>query len=184
MRSFRRVTLGSRFSSGNSVILMCGTTAVSSSLAVCGFSSFWLTVIGKRRSFTVLWYRSCLVQVNTICNTKHSMHGKLVVNLQCVIVVAPNDPAFRSFLPFSRVLLTFSRWGCARCWRGHYARWMQLYVRVTDHKCSISISSIFDSGFWYLPTFLTILRYWAPPNVPLLLGGGKRVPYMGLSKLR
>ena len=117
-----------------------------------------------------MWYRSCLVQVNTICNTRHSMH-KLVVNLQRVIVVARNDPAFRSFLPVSRGLLTFSRWGCARCWRGHYARWMQLYVRVTDHKCSISISSIFDSGFWYLPTFLTVLRYWAPPNVPLLLGG-------------
>ena len=89
---------------------MCGTTAVSSSLAVCGFSSFWLTVIGKRRSFTVLWYRSfalsCLIQVNTICNTKLSMHGKLVVNLQCVIVVASNDPAFRSFY---RSLEVFSR---------------------------------------------------------------------------
>ena len=110
MRSFRRVTFGSRFSSGNSVILMCGTTAVSSSLAVCGFSSFWLTVIGKRRSFTVLWYRSfalsCLKQVNTTCNTKLSMHGKLVVNLQCVIVVASNDPAFRSFY---RSVEVFSR---------------------------------------------------------------------------
>ena len=40
-------------------ILMC-------SIAVCGFSSFWLMVVGKRRSFTVLWYRSfalsCLIQ--------------------------------------------------------------------------------------------------------------------------
>ena len=57
------------FSSGISVILilMCGI-AVSSSPAVCGFSSFWLTVFGKRRSFTVLRYcsfgLSCLMQVN------------------------------------------------------------------------------------------------------------------------
>ena len=46
------------FSSGISVILilMCGI-AVSSSPAVCGFSSFWLTVFGKR-SITVLRYCS------------------------------------------------------------------------------------------------------------------------------
>ena len=42
---------------------------VSSSLAVCGFSSFWpVMVFGKRRSFTVLQYCSfalfCLMQVN------------------------------------------------------------------------------------------------------------------------
>ena len=43
------------FSSGISeiLILMCGI-AVSFSRAACGFSSFWLTVFGKRRSFTVL----------------------------------------------------------------------------------------------------------------------------------
>ena len=40
----------------------------------CGirFSSFWLTVFGKRRSFTVLRYHlfslSCLMQVNTMCS--------------------------------------------------------------------------------------------------------------------
>ena len=57
------------FSSGISVILisMCGIV-VSSSPAVCGFSSFWLMVFGKRRSFTVLRYHlfalSCLIQVN------------------------------------------------------------------------------------------------------------------------
>ena len=47
------------FSSGISeiLILMCGI-AVSFSRAVCGFSSFWLTVFGKRRSFTVLRYCS------------------------------------------------------------------------------------------------------------------------------
>ena len=38
------------------LILTCGI-AVSSSSAVCGFSSFWLTVFGEIRSFTVLRYR-------------------------------------------------------------------------------------------------------------------------------
>ena len=57
------------FSSGISVILilMCGIP-VSSSPVVCGFTSFWRTVFGKRRYFTVLWYcsfsLSCLKQVN------------------------------------------------------------------------------------------------------------------------
>ena len=43
------------FSSGISVILilMCGIV-VSFSRAVCGFSSFWLTVFGKRRSFLLI----------------------------------------------------------------------------------------------------------------------------------
>ena len=39
-------------------ILTCGI-AVSSSSAVCGFSSFWLTVFGEIRLFTVLRY--CLL---------------------------------------------------------------------------------------------------------------------------
>ena len=45
------------FSCGISVILIltCGI-AVSSSSAVCGFSSFWLTVFGEIRLFTVLRY--------------------------------------------------------------------------------------------------------------------------------
>ena len=43
------------FSSGISVILiLMSSIAVSSSLAVYGFSSYWLTVFCKRRSFTVL----------------------------------------------------------------------------------------------------------------------------------
>ena len=47
------------FLNGISVIwiLMCGI-AVSSNPGVCGFSSFWLTVFGKRGSFTVLRYCS------------------------------------------------------------------------------------------------------------------------------
>ena len=48
------------FSCGISVILIiiltCGI-AVSSSSAVCGFSSFWLTLFGEKRLFTVLRYR-------------------------------------------------------------------------------------------------------------------------------
>ena len=45
------------FSRGISVILMltCGI-AVSCSSAVCGFSSFWLTVFGEIRLLTVLQY--------------------------------------------------------------------------------------------------------------------------------
>ena len=54
------------------------------------------------RSFAL----SHLIRVNTICNTKLSMHGKLVGSLQCVIVVASNDPAFRSFY---RSVEVFSR---------------------------------------------------------------------------
>ena len=57
------------------LILMCGI-AVSSSPAVYGFASFWLTVFGKRRSFSVLRYHlfapSCLKQINTICSTNDS----------------------------------------------------------------------------------------------------------------
>ena len=47
---------------------------------------------------------------------------------------------------------------------------MQLQVSMTDYnrsKCGISISSIFDTVFQYLPIFLAILQYWVPPNVPL-----------------
>ena len=46
------------FSYGISVILISTCSiAVSSSSAVCGFSSFWLTVFGEIRLFTVLRYR-------------------------------------------------------------------------------------------------------------------------------
>ena len=38
------------------LILTCGI-AVSSNSAVCGFASFWLTVFGEIRLFTVLRYR-------------------------------------------------------------------------------------------------------------------------------
>ena len=65
------------FSCGISVIsiLTCGI-AVSSTYAVCGFSSFWLTVFGEIRLFTVLRY--CLFALSfryntlTTRKTKHS----------------------------------------------------------------------------------------------------------------
>ena len=37
---------------------------------------------------------------------------------------------------------------------------------MTENKCGIGISSIFDTVFRYLPIFLTVLRYWVPTNVP------------------
>ena len=64
------------FSYGISVILIltCGI-AVSSSSAVCGFSSFWLMVFGEIRLFTVLRYRlfalSC--RYNTQSKTKYDI---------------------------------------------------------------------------------------------------------------
>ena len=49
-----------------------------------------------------------------------------------------------------------------------HVRWIQLnYVSVTDHKWSIGILSIFNSVFRYLPLFLTALRNWVSPNIPL-----------------
>ena len=68
----RRETSGfkvlSFFSSSTSVILilMCNIV-VSSSPVVCGFSSFWLTIFGERRSFTVLQYHFiCTLPSNTV----------------------------------------------------------------------------------------------------------------------
>ena len=50
------------------LILTCGI-AVSSSSAVCGFSSFWLMVFGEIRLFTVLRYR--LFALSFRYNTQH-----------------------------------------------------------------------------------------------------------------
>ena len=69
MRVYGIAVLGF-FSRGISVILilMCGI-AVSSSSAVCGFSSFWLMVFGEIRLFTVLRYR--LFALSFRCNTQN-----------------------------------------------------------------------------------------------------------------
>ena len=58
MKGTWRFTVLSLFSCGISAILIftCGIAVLSSS-AVCGFSSFWLTVFGEIRLFTVLRYR-------------------------------------------------------------------------------------------------------------------------------
>ena len=60
------------FSCGISVILIlsCGI-AVSSSYAVCGFSSFWLTVFGEIRLFTVLRHRLFAFSFRYKTQTKH-----------------------------------------------------------------------------------------------------------------
>ena len=73
------------FSSGISVILilMCGI-AVSSCPAMCGFSSFWLTVFCKRRSFTVLRYHSYALSCLTLaCSRLQGGGGKLFSKKKC-----------------------------------------------------------------------------------------------------
>ena len=55
-----------------------------------------------------------------------------------------------------------------------HARWIQLYLSMTDHKCGIGISSILDP---YFGICQFVLRYCCigytppppPPNVPLFL---------------
>ena len=61
------------FSYGISVILIltCGI-AVSPSLAICGISSFWLTVFGEMLLFTVLRYGCLRFPFDTIRKTKDS----------------------------------------------------------------------------------------------------------------
>ena len=67
------------FSCGISVILIltCGI-AVSSSSAVCGFSSFWLMVFGEIRLFTVLRY--CLFELSFRYNTQNKTQEDIKVN--------------------------------------------------------------------------------------------------------
>ena len=109
-----RVYIWAFFSSSISVIsISMWAVTVSFSSAVCGFSSFWLTVFSKRRSFTVSQYRSfvlssLIIQFNRACDTKHSRlflgqhidSGKWLHNfwqsIYAWIVVACHDQAFRS----------------------------------------------------------------------------------------
>ena len=53
------------------LILTCGI-AVSSSAAVCSFSSFWLMVFGEIRLFTVLQYHLFALSFRQNTQTKHS----------------------------------------------------------------------------------------------------------------
>ena len=72
------------FSSDISVIciLMCGIEVHLAPPSVCGFLSFWVMVLVKRRSSTLMRYRpfelSCLIQVKTIYNTKHGKLNRLM----------------------------------------------------------------------------------------------------------
>ena len=88
------------FSSGISLILIsiCGI-AVSSSPAVCGFSSFWLTVFGKRRSEKILHGISvpfiCALLSNRDqynCSTNHSkLNRSIKVNIFKTLDLMVND---------------------------------------------------------------------------------------------
>ena len=77
------------------------------------------------------------------------------------IVVPINSSSFYVFLPWLRLIssafMLEIKIKHARC------------MSITNHKCRMGISSIFDAVFRYLPIFLTVLRYWVPPNVPLYL---------------
>ena len=140
------------FSSGISLILIsiCGI-AVSSSPAVCGFSSFWLTVFGKRRSEKILHGISvpfiCALLSNIDqynCSTNHSKLNRLIkVNIFKTLDLmvndytiddeigrASNDWAFRSLYSL-RSSNVFSQ--CLKLISGAYtldmnknARWIQL----------------------------------------------------------
>ena len=82
------------------LILMYGI-GVSSGPAVWGFSSFLLKVFSKRRSFKVLQHHlfalSCLTQVNTTCNTKHSKLYRLIkVNIFEILDFMINKKALNS----------------------------------------------------------------------------------------
>ena len=76
---------------------------------------------------------------------------------------------------FNRCIYQFEVFPCflamaeVACW-WKLARWIQLLECVTDYKCGISISSIFETVFRYLPVFLAILRYWVPPMSPSFRG--------------
>ena len=65
------------------------------------FASFWLMVLCKRRSFTVLWYHlfalSCLIQVNTMCSVNNSRLNRLIkmitILCKCFFLFIGQEPA-------------------------------------------------------------------------------------------
>lgn len=83
--------------------LICGI-AVSSSPTVCSFSTFWLVVFCKRRSFKIFWYWlvafSCPIKVNTICNkntVRFKHNGKWLHNFWNLILELLLHPMTRLF---------------------------------------------------------------------------------------
>ena len=136
------------FSSGISVIfiLMCGI-AVSSCPVVCGFSSFWLTVFGKRRSFTVL-RKTLDLTVNEYTIFDGYSMMKLVGHPMTLLFDRCTDQfeIFSGYLAKAEV----DFW-CIHAWDNQHARQIQCLVSVTYPT---GISSIFDTVFGYLPIFL------------------------------
>ena len=55
--------------------------------------------------------------------------------------------------------------------KNKHARWIHLKASVTDHKCDIGISSIFDTAYRYMFLFFffffLVARFLVNPNVPL-----------------
>ena len=157
---------------------MCGI-AVSSSPAVWGFSSFQLTVFGKGRPFTVLRYRSfalsCLMQVNVwkildlTVNEYAISDGYSMMKLvgHPITLLFDRCTINSKSHVFSRRLRLISGVYMTEILKKNTRDGYNVKVSVIGHKCGIGISSIFDTVFRYLPIFLTALRYWVPPNVPL-----------------
>ena len=133
----------------------------------CGMRFFILlwTVFGKRRSFTVLWYcslcLSCLMWVN-IWKTLDFTVNEYTVSDSYSMMKLVGHPMTRLFDRCTDQFKIFSRF----LGKGE----VDFCCIVTDHKCSIGISSIFDTVFRYLTIFRTLLLYWVPPNVPLSTG--------------
>ena len=92
-------------SSGISVIwiLKCG-------IAVCGFSSFWLMVFGKRRSFTVLQY--CLLRSSVIwMQVSIFQNGTWLHNFWQIIYDEIGRASFSIVVPINlRSSHVFSQW--------------------------------------------------------------------------
>ena len=155
------------FSSGISVVLILTCSiAVSFSPAACGFSSFWLAVFGKRRSFMVLGTVHCALLSNARQYfLRLKTNGKWLHNFWQLIYDEIGRGSFSIIVPInSRSSHVSSQW--LRLIFGVYMLEINKHVSVTDYECGIGISWIFDTVFRYLPIFLTVLRYWVPPQCP------------------
>ena len=131
-------TVLSFFSSGISVILilMYGI-AVSSSPAVCGFSSFWLTVFGKRKWITVLQYCSFgpllsnvgryLVNTLDLTVNEHTISDSYsMIKLVGHPMTWLFDLCTDQFEIFSRFLAKAEvDFWCIQAWDKKHARWIQ-----------------------------------------------------------
>ena len=154
--------------------------------------------IRKRRSFTqgisVSFICALLSHAGQYWNTLDLTINACLNNFWQIydeIGRTSNDRAFRSFCRSIRGL-TFSRGDCwdwflvYTCLRKNkQARWIQLKVRVTDHKCGIGISSIFDTAyryFFFFFFFFSVVRFLVNPRQcpPLQLVNLREVIIIGL----